>query len=100
MTDKPGFLLEIDNERIEFTGVYDETEDIGWTNGNVYGVNECTPADQEVRGFLPYKCLAFVNVYRINPDGSYWGIKGIFRKGEWTKGENDKPLYRVWDRLA
>jgi hypothetical protein len=100
MTNKSGFLLEIDGERVEFTGIYDGDDDVGWVNGNIYGMTEHTAADDPVRGFLVHKCLAFVNVYRKNPDGSIWGIKGIFRKGEWTKGENDKPLYRVWDRLA
>lgn len=100
MTDAPGFLLEIDDERIEFTGVYDGDDDIGWVNGNVYGENEDTAADDPVRGFLAHKCLAFVNVYRKNPDGSIWGIKGIFRKGKWSAAESGMPLYRVWDRLA
>ena len=100
MTNEPGFLLEIDGERIEFTGTYDGEDDDGWINGNVYGMNEDTPADHKVRGFLCNKCVAFVNVYRINPDGSRWGVKGIFRKGEWAKGEDDKPLFKVWERLA
>lgn len=100
MSDKPGFLLEIDGEPVEFTGTYDGEPDQWWLNGNVYGVNEDTHVGHRVRSFLPAECLAFVNVYRDNPDGSRWGIQGIFRKGMWGVGENDMPVWKVWDRLA
>ncbi len=97
--EKPKFLLEIDDKRIEFTGVYDD-DDVFSQAGYLFGSDQNTHPEDKVIGFKKNNCVAVVGVYRENPDGSIWGIKGIFRKGQWAVGENDMPLFRVWDRLA
>lgn len=101
MTDKPKFLLEIDGERVEVTGIYPRTRFFPYDGvGYIYGEDENTGTKEG--GFMIPKNppVAVVSVYRDNPDGSRWGIKGIFRNGQWAAGDNDMPLFRVWDRLA
>ena len=103
MTDKPGWILYIDDERIEFTGVYEDDRDDIFSHGIgcVPGMDQNTAPEDKVIGYTTSgKHVAVVAVYRNNPDGSIWGIKGIFRKGNWYPEEDGMPVFKVWDRLA
>ena len=92
-------LLKIDGVLTEFTDYYPIDECFGGVSiGNAWGSDEDTQGS--IRSFNPSMSIAFVNVFRRNPDGSIWGIKAAFDVGKWEIGENDQPLFSVSDRLA
>jgi hypothetical protein len=99
MSDKP-FLLEIDDQAVEYTDLYDSSDCVcGAQVGSIAGAYETTKPGDVYRSFVPSGVqIWIVNVYRRNPDGSIWGIKGAFKCGQWDK-DNDRPILRVWERI-
>lgn len=89
--------VEIDGERMEFDDFYDDAERFGL--GGLYGCNETTKPEDKVRNYLPTKAVWGLAAYRRNPDGSFFGLQGLFARGEWAKTEDGELLYRVWDRI-
>lgn len=91
---QPDFRLEIDGQPVEFTHFYD-----GWPGtGPVYGCDELSER-AETRLFYRTQCVWAVGVYRVNPDGSIWGMRGLFLRGDWIFTTDNHMVYRVWNRL-
>lgn len=92
-------LLKIDGVLTEFTDYYPVDECFGGISiGNAWGMDEIT--GQKYSSWKPNKSIAFVNVFRNNPDGTIWGIKAAFRVGKWEANEKDYPVFCVSDRIA
>lgn len=90
--------LEINQKRIEYTGLYSLEESLGGIQmGSVYQKHIFTTLNSPILQVKPFgKPLWFVNYFRETPDGGFYGFKGMFQNGVWDTDENDHPLLRVW----
>lgn len=96
MTTLPA--LEINDRRIKYTGLYPHEESLGGVPmGSVYPEITIALSDDPVLQAHPFgRPLWFVNYYRKEPDGSFYGFKGMFPNGVWDTDEEGHPLLRVW----
>ncbi len=91
-------IIEIDGVRERFDAYYEDSP--FYPCGSLWGFDEKTKGDDQVRNYESTNCVWPLAAYRINEDGSYFGIQGLFAHGGWAKDEKGGPLYRVWDRVV
>ena len=89
-------VVEIDGKIEEFDSQY---VDSPFSTGCLWGETETTKSGDGCRNFLATEAVWGVSAYRRNADGSYFGMKALFRFGEWIADEEGNPLLRVWDKI-
>lgn len=92
-------IIEVDGEELEFTGLLDDPILSGNGIGGDCGMDADVSSTAEVIGWTRTKMIWGLAVERDTKEG-YWAINGLFKRGEWDKGENGEIIYRVWERIV
>jgi len=93
----------IDDVELKYTGFREGM--LGGSIGGQCGQDYYAYPGQEVIASKVTGIVFMLAVERDEPPkegetkGTYWGCDALYRRGEWSAGEKDCVIYKVWERI-
>ncbi len=97
---KPLVEIYIDDKLIEYDGYLPDPIIKNNAVGGYAGMDSNTKPEDEIVSWTCNRLIWSLAIYRNMPNGGWWAINGLFKRGEWDEGENGEAIYKVWDRIV